>query len=50
MVEKEEGLHDLYLTILHTFPLKALVKVKVVFGFFGMFFLDCFQFSFLMGL
>jgi hypothetical protein len=32
MVEKKEGPHDLYLTILHTFLLGALVKVGIVLG------------------
>jgi hypothetical protein len=48
MVEKEEESHDLYLTVLHTFSLGVLVKVGVVLSFFGMFFLGCFQFGFLM--
>jgi hypothetical protein len=30
MVEKKEGPHNLYLTILHTFLLGALVKVGIV--------------------
>jgi hypothetical protein len=48
-VEKEEEPHDLCLIVLHTFPLRALVKVGVVLSFFGMFFLGCFQFGFLIG-
>ena len=47
MVEKEEGLYDLCLVVLHTFLLKALVKVRVVLGYFGMYFLGYFQFGLL---
>jgi uncharacterized membrane protein YedE/YeeE len=49
MVEKEQGPHDLCLTVLCTSPLGALVKAGVVLGFFGMFLLGCFRFSFMMG-
>jgi hypothetical protein len=42
MVEKKKEPYDLYLTVLYTFPLEALVKVGVVIGFFDIFFLGCF--------
>jgi hypothetical protein len=48
-MEKEGGLNDLCLVVSHTSLLRALVKVGVVLGFFGMFFLGYFRFGFLKG-
>jgi hypothetical protein len=38
---------DLCLAILHTYLLRAWVEAKVVLGFFGRLFLDCFQLGFI---
>jgi hypothetical protein len=44
VVEKEGGLYDLCLVVLYIFLSRALVKARVVLGFFGYF-----QFGFLWG-
>jgi len=48
VVEMEERPYDLCLTCLHTFLLRAYVKVDVVLGFFCRPSLDCFRLGFLM--
>jgi len=49
MVKIEKRPHDLCLTILHAFLLKAHVKAGVVLGFFDRLFLDCFRLDFMVG-
>jgi len=46
-VEMREESDDLCLAILHTYLLRAWVEAKVVLGFFGRLFLDCFQLGFI---
>jgi hypothetical protein len=46
-VKMGEEPNDLCLAILHTYLLRAWVEAKVVLGFFGRLFLDCFQLGFI---